>query len=87
MSVYETAKQLKQQLATIQLLLKPEIETIKEYMDKNVILLAPHGGEIATYKQNKPSIYFDEKLFQIERPKIYKAYLTEKEGNRPLVLT
>ncbi len=86
MTAYEAAKDLKQQLKTIELLLSPQLDTIREYMGESVILFAPHGGEIVTYKQSKSRIVLNADLLKEKHPRIYTACCIEREGSRVLLL-
>lgn len=83
---YTQAKELKQQIKTLEMMLELKIASIKTYLGESEILYGLNGAEIVTYKQSKSRIIFDEKLFKAEHEKTYNKYCTEREGSRVLLL-
>jgi hypothetical protein len=86
MKAYDVAKDLKQQIKTLEKLLDAELGTIKQYMGEATVLLAPHGGEVVTYKQSKSRLILNQESLKEAHPRIYMRFCEEREGSRVLLL-
>lgn len=56
------------------------------YMGEASVLSNVEGQVLATWKNAKPSIKFDSKLFQEAMPDIYKQFMREMAGSRRFLL-
>jgi len=55
---------------------------IQNFMGVNSELVTLDGKVLATWKSAKPSMSFDEKLFEQSMPDVYKSYVREVAGSR-----
>lgn len=58
---------------------------IRAVMQDAEAIVNADGKVLATWKQNKPSVIFDEKAFRAEHPKLYEKFMVKKPGNRVLL--
>jgi len=56
------------------------------YMGEASVLSNIEGQVLATWKNAKPSIKFDSKLFQEAMPDIHKQFMREMPGSRRFLL-
>jgi predicted phage-related endonuclease len=59
---------------------------VRGYMQDKGTLATIDGKVLATWKNSKPSMKFDSKLFQESMPDIYKQYMREVPGSRRFLL-
>lgn len=85
-TAYSEAKELKQQIKSLELLLSSKLELIKEYMGASSVLINKVGAEIVTYKESKPRIVLNTELLKAEYEDVYIQCCEEKPGNRVLLL-
>lgn len=58
---------------------------IKTFMGSAAAIVDIAGKPLCTWKQNKSSIIFDEGRFALDCPDLYRKYLFERAGARPLL--
>lgn len=83
---YLRAKELKQQIKSLEMLLAIELETIKEYMGSAPVMVNLSGAEIVTYKESKPRIILNTEMLKTKYAPIYFECCEEKPGSRVLLL-
>jgi predicted phage-related endonuclease len=59
---------------------------VSGYMGESSVLSTIEGQVLATWKNAKPSIKFDSKLFQEAMPDIHKQFMREMPGSRRFLL-
>ena len=59
---------------------------VRGYMQENDTLASIDGQVLATWKNSKPSMKFDSKLFEQSMPDIYKKFVREMPGTRRFLL-
>lgn len=85
-SQIEELKELKRQEKQITAA-KADIEIkIKSCLGEYESLVGQDGTLLATWKNNKPRLVFDTKKLQESDNSLYQQYLTEREGNRTLLI-
>lgn len=85
-TAYAEAKELKQQIKSLEVLLNAKLELIKEYMGGSSIMINNVGAEIVTYKESKPRIVLNTEVLKANYEEVYVACCEEKPGNRVLLL-
>jgi len=86
MADYIEAKELKQQIKTLEIMLDLKLTAIKTYMGTKQTMFGLTGGEIVTYKQGNPRIVLNTEMLKTKYEKIYNACCETKEGSRVLLL-
>ena len=62
---------------------KEQLEVaVQSFMGVNSELVSMDGSVLATWKNTKPSMRFDAKLFESAMPDIYKQFVRETSGSR-----
>jgi putative phage-type endonuclease len=59
---------------------------VKMHMAEHTVLVDAADKPLATWKQAKGSLVFDEDAFAVSHPKLYKKFHTERPGSRRLLL-
>jgi predicted phage-related endonuclease len=60
-----------------------QVQTLVQgYMQDASSLVAIDGSVLATWKSAKPTMSFDNKLFQSAMPDIYERFVVQKPGSR-----
>jgi predicted phage-related endonuclease len=59
---------------------------VRGYMGESSVLANIEGQVLATWKNAKPSVKFDSKLFQEAMPDIHKQFMREMPGSRRFLL-
>ena len=59
---------------------------VSGYMGESSVLSTIEGQVLATWKNAKPSVKFDSKLFQSAMPDIYQQFVREMPGSRRFLL-
>lgn len=85
-TAYMGAKELKQQIKSLEILLNAKVEFIKEYMGSASVMVNLKGAEIVTYKESKPRIILNTELLKAKYEPIYLACCEEKPGSRVFLL-
>lgn len=93
MELIARALQLKDQIAALEVELEGDkkagsigvIGSLKAYMgEASRIVLS--GDDLVTWKQAKPTIRFDTKVFQIDHPELHQQYLKAGESSRRFLI-
>lgn len=85
-STWAELKVIKAQMSDLQTRQKELEDALKVYLMDGELLCNEEGDTLATWKQAKDSIKFDEKRFALEHPEEYEEYKKTVEGSRRFIV-
>jgi len=84
--VVDELKEIKAKLSKMEAKEKRLVQALHNHMLDNEILCTKDGEELATWKYAKPTVFFDAKKLEREKPDVYVNYMGVREGSRRLLI-
>jgi predicted phage-related endonuclease len=82
----EALKNYKSKITALEAEMEQIEVAVRNYMADKGTLMTVDGRTLVTWKNTKPSMKFDAKLFQQSMPDLYEKYMVETMGSRRFLI-